>query len=513
MSTVTDTADDTSEPRASAYAWYALGVLFVVYMVNFIDRQLLSILAEDVKRDLHITDADLGFLYGTAFGVFYALFGIPLGRLADNWHRVRLMTVGLVLWSAMTAISGFSRNGAQLAVARIGVGIGEATASPTAYSLLSDWFPKRQRATALAIYSAGLFLGSGLSLGLGALIVKNWNHAYPGGGPLSLVGWQAAFLALGLPGLALAVVVVATLKEPSSRTANSASTPLADFVGELVTIIPPFTLIGAGRRGARAVVINVLVAAACVSVAGTLVRLTGNLPQWTACGIGVYAIYSWVSALRRRDPATYRLIWGTPAFLQTAIGYGLIALTAYAVLFWSAPYAERVLGASKVEAGFFVGGGGAAGGLLGVICGGAAADAWRRRHPAGRIGVILFGAAAPILPMALAFTTTSLPLFYALIFTTAALAGTALGAAAATTQDLVLPRMRGTATATFFVGNALIGLAIGPSLAGMVSTATGSLRLGVLSTLAAAPAAILLLLLAWRSVPVAEASVDERARS
>ena len=134
--------------KASGYAWYALSVLVLVYMFNFIDRQILSILANDVKRDLGVDDAFLGFLYGTAFGVFYALFGVPLGRLADSWHRIRLMTVGLVLWSTMTSLSGLSRNGAQLAAARVGVGIGEATASPAAYSLLSDWFPKRQRATA-----------------------------------------------------------------------------------------------------------------------------------------------------------------------------------------------------------------------------------------------------------------------------------------------------------------------------------------------------------------------------
>ena len=147
------------EPRATGYSWYVLGVLVVVYILNFIDRQIVSILAVDIKADLGLTDGDLGFLGGAAFAVFYALFGIPLGRLADNWNRKKLLAIGLTLWSAMTALSGFAQTQLTLTLARMGVGVGEATASPTAYSLISDYFPKRQRATALAIYSSGLYIG------------------------------------------------------------------------------------------------------------------------------------------------------------------------------------------------------------------------------------------------------------------------------------------------------------------------------------------------------------------
>src|SRR5687767_310555 len=200
--------------KAPAYSWYALGVLFAVYLLNFVDRQILSILANDIKADLDLTDAELGFLYGTAFAIFYALFGIPLGRLADSWSRTRLLALGLALWSCMTALSGFARNGAALAAARVGVGVGEATASPCAYSLISDLFPQRLRGTALGIYSGGLFVGSGLSLLIGGIVVENWNRAWPAGGPLGLVGWQAAFLAVGLPGLLLALGVL-SLREPA----------------------------------------------------------------------------------------------------------------------------------------------------------------------------------------------------------------------------------------------------------------------------------------------------------
>ena len=137
------------EPPSPRYARYVLTILVIVYVLNFIDRQIISILAEDIKADLGVTDVEMGFLYGTAFAVFYALFGIPLGRLADNWIRTRLLAIGLTLWSGMTALSGFSTSFTQLAAARVGVGIGEASASPAAYSLLQDYFPREKRATAL----------------------------------------------------------------------------------------------------------------------------------------------------------------------------------------------------------------------------------------------------------------------------------------------------------------------------------------------------------------------------
>src|SRR5215467_2731629 len=129
----------TDDGQASSrYARYVLGVLVLVYVFNFLDRQILSILAERIRADLGVSDAELGFLYGTAFAVFYALFGIPLGRLADVWIRTRLIAVGLAFWSLMTAASAFARGFTQLTAARIGVGVGEASASPAAFSLLSD---------------------------------------------------------------------------------------------------------------------------------------------------------------------------------------------------------------------------------------------------------------------------------------------------------------------------------------------------------------------------------------
>lgn len=512
--------DETDAPEAPipAYSWYVLSVLVVVYILNFVDRQILSILANDIKADLGLSDADLGFLYGTAFAVFYALFGIPLGRLADSWHRVRLLGFGLALWSVMTAASGFARNGMMLTGARIGVGVGEATASPAAYSLISDLFPKRLRATALAIYSSGLYLGGGLSLLIGGLIVQRWNAAYPGGGPLGLVGWQAAFMAVGLPGLLLAVWVM-TLREPIRGAIDGMPTPpephpFRGFVTELLDVIPPFTLIGAGKRGTKALLTNLVVAAAiAVAVAGmTALAGRATLQQWLFLGVGFYAVFCWAAALRSRDLPTFRLIWGSPAFLCTTLGYGMVAFMSYAASYWGAPYAERTFDIAKSDLGWLIGAPGAAAGFIGVIIGGRAADTLQMRYANGRIMVVLFGLVAPVPAMIGAYTADSFLMFAALNFVGVVLSSSALGAAAAASQSLVLPRMRGTATASFFLATTMVALALGPFMAGYVSSLNGdNLAIGMLSTLVVVPIGTIFLLAALRLVPEAARTVVSRA--
>src|SRR5262249_48819232 len=142
---------DMKSARAGAitlgfYPWYVLGVLVLVCTLSFIDRQALSILAEQIKGDLGLTDTQLGLLYGTLFAIFYTIFGIPLGRLVDNWRRVWVIGIGLGLWSLMTLLSGLANSYADLALARMGVGVGEATASPAAFSILAAYFVQQRRA-------------------------------------------------------------------------------------------------------------------------------------------------------------------------------------------------------------------------------------------------------------------------------------------------------------------------------------------------------------------------------
>ena len=499
------------------YSWYVLGVLVLVYVFNFIDRQIMAILAEDIKAHLGVSDSELGFLYGTVFGVFYALFGIPLGRLADMWHRMRLLTIGLTLWSAMTALSGLAGNFAQLAAARIGVGVGEASASPVAYSVLSDYFPKEQRATALSIYSSGIYIGGGLSLFVGGLTVERWNAAFPDGGPLGLVGWQAAFMAVGIPGLLLALWV-ATLKEPIRGLSEGIvmpqePRPFPKFLNELSSVLPPLTILHAATHGRKAVITNLVGLAVAVLFFAGMSHFTGNWPQWLALGLAGYAVFSWSQSLKHRDRPTHALIWGTPTFLALVLGFGMISMTGYAHGFWGVAYAIRTFGVDKAVAGFFLGGGGALSGFLSIIIGGKLADTFRRKNPAGRI---LIGFATILLPIPfilLQYTTTSITMFYIWAFLVSLFGSLWVGVAGATAQDLVLPRMRGASTATFFLGTTVIGLGLGPFLIGRMSELLGDLGHALIATTLLAPLPLACMLYVYRNLPAAEATRLERARA
>jgi len=186
---------------AARTATVALGILFLINVVNYVDRQILSILMESIKKDLQLSDAQLGWLTGFAFALFYAVFGIPLARLADRASRRNIIALSLAAWSAMTAVCGFAQNFLQLMLARIGVAIGEAGASPPTHSMLADLYPHGKRAVALAVYSCGVPVGILIGLAAGGWI----NEAFD---------WRTAFFVVGLPGVLLALVFVLVVKEP-----------------------------------------------------------------------------------------------------------------------------------------------------------------------------------------------------------------------------------------------------------------------------------------------------------
>jgi len=185
-----------------AYLRYALGLLCLVYAVNYLDRQILAILLQSIKQELRLSDAQLGLLSGTAFGLFYATLGVPIARLADRSSRRGVMVVCLALWSLMTALCGTASSFALLLAYRIGVGVGEAGGSPPAHSMISDYFPPERRATALGVFALGVPLGHLIGNAAGGWLDE-------------VVGWRLALVAAGAPGLALALLVALTLREPA----------------------------------------------------------------------------------------------------------------------------------------------------------------------------------------------------------------------------------------------------------------------------------------------------------
>jgi MFS family permease len=506
-------------PR-SGYRGYVLGVLVVVYTLNFLDRQIVTILAEEIKRDLGVSDAQIGFLYGTAFAVFYALFGIPLGRLADLWTRRTLIALGLAVWSGMTALSGFARSFTELAAARIGVGIGESSASPAAFSLLSDWFPPARRATVLAIYSSGIYIGGGLGLMIGGQVVDRWDAAWAGGAtPFGLAGWQVAYLVVGLPGLLLAVWV-RTLREPARGAsegivAASEAHPFREFLRELRAVIPPLTLLHLAREGggARALRTNLLAAGGVAALAALLVAATGHVAQWVALGIGLYAAFSWTQGLRLRDPPTARLVFGTPSLVLLCLGVACLAFTGYGIGGWTPPFFLRFHGVALAEAGTVLGATAAAAGWLGVTAGGVVADRWRAGAPTGRLRLAALGAVAPVPLLVWMLTTESTTLAYVLNFPVTALGSMWIGVGAATIQDLVLPRMRAVASAFYLLVITFVGLALGPYSIGLVSDRLGDLRQAMLLALFANGLGCLFVCLAARTLERDETTRTARARA
>ena len=347
------------------YAHYVLLVLVVVSIFNFVDRNILAILSQDIQADLGISDADMGFLYGTVFALFYAIFGIPLARFADVWVRRSIIAGGLFFWSLMTALSGLARSFSVLATFRVGVGIGEASATPAAYSMLADYYSPKLRATVIAIYSGGVYIGGGIGLFLGGAILEAWQSAYPNvsDAPFNLKGWQVAFFIVGLPGLLLAILV-RSLKEPSRGISEGLMIenhpyPFSILKTELVAMIPFVNLVALKKDGAS-ISANCLAALLIFLVSWILIVLTDNVPQWLALGVGVYLAFCWVQSLKARDSVTFDMIFRSKAVQYTVFAFPTLAFVTYGIGFWTPALMLRLHDTSPAEVGMYLGLGGAA---------------------------------------------------------------------------------------------------------------------------------------------------------
>lgn len=219
--------------------WYLVFVLMLAFIVSFVDRQVISLLVQPIKQDLGINDTQVSLLMGLAFAIFYVAMGVPIARLSDYKNRKIIIAFGIFFWSVATALCGFAKNFTHLFLARVGVGVGEATLTPAAYSMIADAFPANKLARAIAVYSMGAFLGAGIAGLFGGWAVKaisTWDMgAWPVVGQLS--PWQLTFILVSLPGFALVILIMTTIREPK-RTglrdeSKDGAVPMSDVVAFL----------------------------------------------------------------------------------------------------------------------------------------------------------------------------------------------------------------------------------------------------------------------------------------
>lgn len=227
-----------TDEKAGLYQWYVVLVLMLAQTFSFIDRMIMGLLVEPVRSSFGISDTQYSLLAGMAFAVFYAIMGLPLARIADRYSRRWLISIGIAVWSIMTALCGLAQSFASLFLARVGVGVGEASLSPAAYSMIADYFPRAMLGRALSVYTVGVTVGSGLAYMIGGEVVAYVDSLGEVRLPLlgRVEGWQATFLTVGIPGLLVAVLMLTTVREPPrrGRVSNGRDgASIADLIGFL----------------------------------------------------------------------------------------------------------------------------------------------------------------------------------------------------------------------------------------------------------------------------------------
>jgi MFS family permease len=376
---------------SNAYRYYVVWLLFAVYVLNFVDRQILSILNEQLKAEFGLSDTQLGILGGVAFATLYSVLGLPIARWADRSSRVNIIAVAIVVWSAFTAVTAYAKLTWHLVVARIGVGIGEAGCSPPAYSIISDYFDRQRRGTALSIYSMGVYGGSFIGLLIGGLVAEEY-------------GWRMAFLVAGVPGILLAVIVKLTLREPPRGYSEPPGT---------VHLAPP--------------------------------------------------------------PATtvMRNLWAKHSFRWLSLAAALHALAAYGVGHFYASFLVRSHGLGVGEVGQVLGVIVAVGGITGTFVGGYLSDRYCNRYNDIRyylfVPAVLLAINVPVAQLVYSMSDRTAVLLTMVPYI--ALSAAYLAPGIAVTHRLVTVSERAVASAVLLLVINLIGLGLGPLVAGLVSDA------------------------------------------
>lgn len=409
---------ETETPRDTVpfAAWVTLGVLILTSLAGFIDRQVLSFMVGPIKQDLGLSDVQISLLQGFAFAAFYAIAAIPIGWLMDRSHRLRLLALGIFLWSLMTAAGGLAQSFTALFAARLGVGVGEATLGPAAHGLIADHFPRARLPLAMSIYGLGVALGAGLGYALGGALVQHvlagGSHAIPG---LAWARpWQAVFIIVGLPGLVLVPLLLFAAREPARHVAASPP-PATAQANALATGLG--TTLGTGPALAKLL----------VSRAGAFLPLIGG-----AC---------------------------------------CLTANSFAALNWAPELLHRQWGLAPREAGAILGGLMVVGPLPGgLACGWLAGRLVRRGDAAGPLLVMGLCGLIPAPFILLACTSTNAPLALAALMPAMLLGQAYVGLAPAAVQGLTPPSLRGQAAATYLLATSLLGASIGPTAVALLSS-------------------------------------------
>jgi MFS family permease len=273
-----------TDARALRLRSATLSLLTMTYLFSFMDRQILAILQELIRDDLHLSDTQLGLLSGLAFALFYATLGIPVARIADRWHRGKIIAISLSLWSGMTALCGIAANFTQLLLFRIGVGVGEAGSSPASHSIIADLYAPHERAGAMGIFSLGVVLGAPLG-------------TFVGGAVAYYFGWRVAIATVGLPGLMLALIVWVFLVEPRRGLSDPAETRAPSLAAAAGPALHPRLIEGFGSIFASPIALHIIAGFTLTSTLGYGMTAWGPSYMQRSIGISLLDISLWVAPL------------------------------------------------------------------------------------------------------------------------------------------------------------------------------------------------------------------------
>ena len=527
-----------SRTRLAHTAGYALALVALANAISLLDRNILAILAPRIKHDLNIGDAEMGLLYGTVFAFFYALFSLPLGRLADGWVRTRLLAIALAFWSLATGLAAAAQGFALLALSRLGVGIGEGAAQPAGFSLVFDRYAKPRRGFATAVIAAAIALGLGGSSVLGGVAADWWDHRHAGGAaPLALKGWQFAFLVAALPGFILAALMW-RLPEPQRGRLDGIESPpdpqpVRASLALLATVTPGVNWLAmAGRRaGVRYWGINLVATVLVIAGAAVLTRFTSALSprpplhfgslavnphalQWGVVGFGALVVVNLLQRLRLADRPTFEVITRSPALLL-CIGVGALQMMInYGTMGFTPSFLMKHYGLSPATTGLQFGLLAGALGIVGPLIAGPLSDRINVRFPgAGRAWVTLVSLGVSPLIALWVYHAPDPASFYARFVLYSLVLTAWYPPLYAIMFEQVLPRMRGITSSLYIVVTTLFGIGIGPFVVGMISDANGgNLATAILAINWVAPAIVAMLIALVLCVRRDEEQLLERAR-